>query len=144
MVTKLLSRLFPFEDLGIGSRYIERWVLFRGKHLSGYLHRLVGDDWARDPHDHPARFWSIGLWGSYIEETEFETRTFRAPWIRTFPATYLHRLRHTGKPCWTLVFVGRRTRNWGFVRDGEWIGQETYIAAAKSATHPTSPETSTS
>ena len=50
--------------------YLYRWtlaVLGRGRRC--YLHRYLGSDWARDLHDHPKVFWSIGLWGGYVEQT---------------------------------------------------------------------------
>ena len=119
------------------------------KYLRGaanYLHCMVGDDWSRDMHDHPKPFLSIGLWGSYVEETPTGTRTYKAPWIRTFPAHHVHRLRLAPgcKRCWTLVFTGPETREWGFWEktdlppvvnhanpwfdDKQWVYFDTYIA----------------
>jgi len=79
--------------------------------------------------------------------------TFRAPWIRTFPATHVHRLRllracggcgapeerpdqHAAgcyiplmlpRPCWTLVIVLRAVRPWGFWHLGAWIPWRKYV-----------------
>ena len=67
------DRLFQFEDLTWppgSDPYLYRWtlaVLGRGRRC--YLHRYRGSDWARDLHDHPKVFWSIGLWGGYVEQT---------------------------------------------------------------------------
>ena len=121
---------FPFirHDLtppGTDAKYLIRWTLWRGLHGRAlYLHHIVASDWAREPHDHPKTFTSIGLWGSYIEETyQFDycawrlaltnVREFKAPWVRQFPANHIHRLM-VDKPCWTLVYVGEREQNWGF------------------------------
>lgn len=129
-----------------------------------YLHHFVGDDWSRDLHDHPKRFISIGLKGAYVEETpvpsEFQdgTRaylilnknqelilrddgryaleaTFRAPWVRSFPAEHIHRLRLIdGRPCWTIVVVLRSVREWGFWSAGKWVHWKTYVNS-DAATH---------
>ena len=138
---------FPFErhDLappGTDTKYLIRWTLWRGLYGRAlYLHHIVASDWAGEPHDHPKTFTSIGLWGSYTEETysrTFElrelgrtthyttqvrlkltnTRVHTAPWIRQFPAPHTHRLMvDEGKSCWTLVYVGHKEQDWGFYKD---------------------------
>jgi hypothetical protein len=144
VIKRLLDRLFTLEEINGGERcptYLYRWTLFqpRWKRLKGigvYLHHFVGDDWSRDLHDHPKRFVSIGLKGGYLEETmrsdSFSTATrfrhYRAPWIRTFPATHIHRLSLINKqPCWTLVIVLRTVRQWGFWHLGQWIPWRQYV-----------------
>ena len=136
---KFVNWLFRFEDLtppGSDARYLYRWTLFS---LFGffkiYLHKIMASDWARQPHNHPKRFWSIGLKGRYIEEV-YEVRPidinnvaspdmrlektvsniFEAPWFRTFDADHIHRLviPEGAPPAWTLVFVGRPKKQWGF------------------------------
>src|SRR5579872_58435 len=98
---KLLSKFLDTpEEINGGDRcptYLYRWNLLsrRGK-FSVYLHHFVGDDWSYDLHDHPKRFISIGLWGWYIEERPSGghtiKRVYRAPWFRSFPAQYIHRI----------------------------------------------------
>jgi len=116
------------EDLtppGSDVRYLVRWVLFRWGGRVIYLHKIESSDWAREPHDHPKWFVSIGLWGSYMEEVYeanitprslmcVEHREWRAPWFRKFPATHIHRLLITKGVAWTLVFTGKHTQDWGF------------------------------
>ena len=120
---KLLNKLFRLEEINGGNicpTYLYRWTLLRlGKLCAVYLHHFVDEDWALDLHDHPKRFITIGLRGGYIEKTEAGERTWRAPWIRTFPAEHRHRLRMfgPGKDCWTLVVVLRPVRGWGFWKD---------------------------
>lgn len=120
-----LDRAFSLEEIngnGVCPTYLYRWTLlsFRDR-FSVYLHKFVGDDWSIDKHDHPKRFISIGLWGSYTEWTPGSRDRevcirWNAPWIRSFPASHIHRL--TGptpsRPCWTLVIVGRPVKPWGF------------------------------
>lgn len=151
----LLTRLFgaPEEINGANRcpKYLYRWIIYGnrtreslisrvfGKRLiKVYLHHFVADDWSLDLHDHPKRFISIGLKGRYVELTPdpkggTKTKTFTAPWIRSFPAEHVHRLRMVRswlgvmEDCWTLVIVLRGTREWGFWHLGEFIHWRTYI-----------------
>lgn len=131
---------------------VRRRLLRIGPWVAVYLHHFIDDDWSRDFHDHPKRFISIGLWGSYIEEipfhfvTEYEEgdivsrKAYVAPWIRSFPATHRHRivlestgdgdgnLRHEKHGCWTLVIVGPKTREWGFWLNGQWMKWSEYVS----------------
>jgi hypothetical protein len=131
------------EEINGGSRcptYLYRWTIFQWKgHFSVYLHHFVGDDWSRDLHDHPKRFISIGLWGWYIEETPalkgpfVKWRKYRAPWLRSFPATHIHRLRCPSKNCWTLVAVLKPVREWGFWHLGRFIPWKSYVRGEDAA-----------
>lgn len=108
--------------------YLTRWTLARGRDWAVYLHRFSGSDWSRDLHDHPKRFLSIGLLGRYIEHTPAGAREWRAPWVRTFPAEHRHRLElRLGEVAWTIVVVGRATRDWGFWLNERWIPWRRYV-----------------
>jgi hypothetical protein len=118
--------------------YLYRWVIVNWRGRAVYLHHFVGDDWSRDLHDHPKRFVSIGLWGWYIEETPYQgsaewarlgnvLTTYKAPWIRTFPASHIHRLSVPSKNCWTLVIVLKPVRSWGFWHLGRFIPWRDYV-----------------
>ena len=155
MLQRLIDLVFAFECIdGDRCPYLHRWRLasFRSERRV-YLHHFVGSDWSRDLHDHPKRFISIGLWGSYIEETPAPVelklrngqivnegmsrprnhRTWRAPWVRSFPAAHIHRLiLPPGGTCWTLVFTGRETQAWGFyLPDGTWIEWMRYMRGGR-------------
>ena len=153
------TRLFgPPEEINGANRcptYLYRWIILGGKRKGDvdlnprpsslpfkvYLHHFVADDWSLDLHDHPKRFISIGLKGGYTELTPFQPAdsewaalgpvrtTFRAPWIRSFPAEHIHRLEMFGPnhDCWTLVIVLRGTREWGFWHLGEFIHWRKYV-----------------
>lgn len=131
----LLDRIFgPAEEINGAHRcptYLYRWTLLAKRGLFGvYLHHFVGDDWSLDLHDHPKRFISIGLWGWYFEDTPHETKRYSAPWVRTFPAEHIHRLRVPSKNCWTLVIVLKPIREWGFWHEGRFIGWRSYVNGA--------------
>jgi hypothetical protein len=131
MLTKAFTWLFgqPEEINGRErcSTYLYRWIVYDGRRGKVYLHKFVGDDWTRDLHDHPKRFVSIGLWGSYLEETPAGKHRYRAPWIRTFPATHQHRLTTPWGTCWTLVIVLKTVREWGFWHEGRFIPWRDYM-----------------
>jgi hypothetical protein len=129
----MLKRLFGMpEEINGRERcptYLYRWTLLKRPNWSVYLHHFVGDDWSRDLHDHPKRFISIGLRGWYLEDTPDGTKRYNAPWIRTFAATHIHRLRVPSKNCWTLVIVLRAVRPWGFWHDGKFTGWREYVGS---------------
>jgi hypothetical protein len=145
---KFLDRLFRREEMDGDGRcptYLVRWTLLSlWSGIGLYLHHFVGDDWSLDLHDHPKRFVSIGLKGRYREGTPTpETsddiaalftgvtwRTYRAPWVRTFPAEHIHRIELVdGRPCWTLVLVLRTSRPWGFWHQHVWIPWRQYVGS---------------
>lgn len=133
---KLLNKLFRLEEINGGNlcpTYLYRWTVMATRWFNVYLHHFVADDWSRDLHDHPRRFISIGLWGGYFEDTPTGTRLFYAPWIRTFPAEHIHRLRLVSNSCWTLVIVLKpSTREWGFWHAGQWIHWRKYVGSDES------------
>lgn len=122
---KFLDRVFKLETIngdGLCPTYLYRWTLLRAFGCGLYLHKFVGADWSNDLHDHPKRFVSIGLLGWYDEHLpDGSVRRYQAPWVRTFPASHIHRLSGPTleRPCWTLVLVLRTQRPWGF-----WITEE--------------------
>lgn len=128
---RLLTRLFGIpEEINGRFRcptYLWRWHIISTRWFKAYLHKFTGSDWSRDLHDHPKRFISIGLRGSYLEETPQGFTRYDAPWIRTFPATHKHRLSTPWGNCWTLVIVLRTVREWGFWHEGEFIEWRDYV-----------------
>jgi hypothetical protein len=138
MLTAILNRLFGEPEQINGHErcetYLWRWTVAKWRGRGIYLHHFVGDDWSRDLHDHPKRFISIGLWGWYIEETRFGQDNdiqcwtkYSAPWLRTFPATHIHRLIVPSKNCWTLVIVLKPVREWGFWHERKFIPWKRYV-----------------
>jgi hypothetical protein len=156
----IIQKITKYETMsgnGVCPIYLERWTLLELFGCAVYLHRFLGDDWAKDPHDHPRRFISIGLWGWYWEDmfrpaqrldveaaareegvpavdvTELiHSKRYSAPWFRSFPAEHLHRVR--ASECgntWTLVIVLPKSRRWGFVQDGKWVAFKDYVFGGK-------------
>lgn len=144
---RLLNRAFgKAEEINGRERcptYLYQWTMFtrQGK-FSVYLRHFVGDDWSLDLHDHPKRFITVGLWGWYVEQRpcpagivacDCTQKTYRSPWIRTFPASHIHRLRVPSKNCWTLVIVLKPVREWGFWHLGRFIPWRSYVNGKDAA-----------
>ncbi len=136
------------DDLNRGADcppYMKRWRIWASPDDTEpkdpfriYLHRFDGSDWALHPHNHPKKFWSIGLWGEYMEHVfaephnprgGMETKVWRAPWFRSFPADHTHRviMKWKSQPCWTLVFTGKYTQTWGFFTDKGFMRSREYF-----------------
>ena len=130
---RLLDRIFgKAEEINGAERcptYMYRWVVAARERGKLYLHKFIGDDWAIDLHDHPKRFVSIGVWGRYIEHLDDDAvKIWTAPWVRSFTAEHCHRLTLApGETCWTLVWVGKPERRWGFWQDGSFIPWRDYV-----------------
>ena len=97
------------------------------------LHKvLVGDE--PTLHDHPWSYATFIIAGGYWENTP-QGRFWRGPGhFRYRRASDLHYLElerdEQGNeiPCWSLFFMGKKAGEWGFLKDGEWIHNEQYLA----------------
>lgn len=102
-----------------GVFYLERrYIEFLGFSLRYHVFRAPDPD--RGLHDHPWWFITFPL-DSYWEQREgirlgYLVREHR---LHFRPATYRHRV--VSAPARTFVLTGRRSREWGFYRDGEFI-----------------------
>ncbi len=108
--------------------YLKRLYLFETPWCSVWLQRIGGPDPSNDLHDHPLTFFSLILWGRYVEDMEagpdelFSTYSKFRAWFNFKRAEDRHRIVWTyGKPVYTLLFCGPRRREWGFIVDGQWV-----------------------
>ena len=123
-ISNFIDRLFRME--GINGGY--RWRLARVGWLRIYLHHFVTDDWLGDMHDHVARRISIGLFGKYREETPGGACIYRAPWVRSFPASHIHRITMVDHgSCWTIMISLKPVRTWGFWTSAGWKPWNEYL-----------------
>jgi hypothetical protein len=116
-----------------------KWTLVSTPWFSIFFHKFNGPDWTLDPHDHPTDFLSIGLKGSYVETVydnqgnELYERMWRAPWLRTFPATHIHRTSSVGpRGAYTVCIVSRWKQNWGFLLNGKLMPWRDYVRHYRS------------
>lgn len=119
--------------------YLRRWRIIDTPWFGIFLHKIMRPDHDRALHDHPYSFFAIMLRRGYEEEVRYETTTgvpYTAHFTKRFlswsyrRAEQLHRIAEIrkGGPAWTLLFHGRRRRQWGFSPEpGIWIEAPTYI-----------------
>lgn len=128
-------RVIP-DRLNPDAPYLIRHYLLGGENHKWFclvLHEFMCSD-PTDLHDHPFPFWSWILSGSYREWTEW------GDFLR-LPGDFLYRwprFRHRielpalrTEPTFTLVLLGPRTRDWGFVKLGRWIQHDRYFDLLK-------------
>jgi hypothetical protein len=129
-----LLQPFAIEDLDDPDRtYLWRLRIVQTPLFGVYLHRIDMDDGYRPLHDHPWGFLGLILWGGYTEETLHDgTRSWRTGSMHWMPFRTFHAIRHLDRsPTWTLVLVGRRRADWGFLDNGRWMPHKTYIEKYK-------------
>lgn len=120
-----LRRLSHFDvGDGRGDVFFRRHDLIKSRWLpfSVYLHEFFRSDRDRCLHDHPWSFVSIILRGGYWEEMH-DGRHWRRPGsLLVRRAEVAHRIEiNPGTRPWSLVFVGRRFRPWGFWGPRGWV-----------------------
>lgn len=116
---KLPARLIAGDN---GEPYLERYFLFRCLGVTAYLHRFVASDPDRGLHDHPWG-WSASLMlaGGYREIRRAAVRHLKPGRINFIRGTDFHRIiLPANRDAWTLFIHGKRTKGWGFVRDGKY------------------------
>jgi hypothetical protein len=111
-----------------------------------FLHKFLKSD-PDDVHDHPWNYFTIILAGGYYEwiaqfnedgTKNCEVRVWRGPGSFRFGNTHtFHRIElKEGVTPWTLFFVGKRQREWGFIVENKWIHFEKYLSDRKNGLLP--------
>lgn len=113
--------------------YLRRWRIIQTPWFGIYLHKIMLPDGDRDPHDHPWNFYSWVIKGQYGEVVlnhrgESSVNIWRRWSVHRMTTGQFHRITYLKKPTWTLLFVGPRRQNWGFMTETGWIDWETYVA----------------
>lgn len=115
--------------------YLTRYFIIRSRLFSIYIHHFHKSDEGYFLHDHPSDFITIILKGGYYEWMKQggffkEWPHLRLPGDIIFrKAEILHRVELYKNECWTLVFLFRRRRNWGFYTDKGWVDSQEYLGA---------------
>jgi hypothetical protein len=119
--------------------YFTRYRLIETPWFGVFLHKFEGPDPRPTLHDHPWNSLSITLRGGFSERVPVDqivpiveldcysgdyvpTTELRVSRIKYRSCYYLHSIRRLMRvPTWTLFFVGRRQRTWGYMDDnGTW------------------------
>lgn len=142
-ITQLFLSFLNCKNIGDGrgNVFFNRYTVMKSPILSIYIHQFMRGDSDRCLHDHPWPFISIILRGGYWEEMridqehmiEIGSENERWQLGRTVyhwrrPGSILWRLAKTahridikpGTHPWSLVIVGRKSRDWGFWTSGGW------------------------
>ena len=134
----LASRIRVIMDRDNNQPYLIRYYLFlkdRGNFpFNVVLHKILKSD-QDDLHDHPWPWISIilkgGYWEHMIRKKRPQWRGFGSISFRSSRTLHRIELRRDVEdkelPCWTLFVMGPKGRVWGFVKDGTWIENETYL-----------------
>ena len=114
-----------------GVTYLTRWWLVKTPWGGVALHRMDAPDARETVHDHPFSFVSVVLRGGYVE------RRLRPEVMRVEERHVVHRVNRMragvdahsirellAVPTWTLLFVGRNRRRWGFWQETEYMNAE--------------------
>lgn len=115
--------------------YLERYYLFLKDRQSFpfnvFLHKFLKSD-PDDLHDHPWGYFTLILRGGYWETTP-EGRFWRGPGhFRKSNSKSLHRIEiQPGVTAWTLFVPFSKERDWGFVKNNNWIQNEEYFELRK-------------
>lgn len=130
---KLAGRWPWYKDISEGCTpdtgpLMRRYILLRTPVGNLYVHHFIRSDFDRAFHDHPWWFVTLILRGGYIEHTPQGNFRRRAGSILFRPARWLHWV-EVGKPAWTLLFVGPKSREWGFLTRTGWVSWRKFIGA---------------
>lgn len=106
--------------------YLTRWRIIQTPVFGIYLHKIGTPDPRDTLHNHPWAFTAIILRGGYLEAvpgsgTPYPVRWKPVRWIniKRFHNSFHWIMSLDRTPTWTLMFVGRRRRVWGYLdREG--------------------------
>jgi hypothetical protein len=156
----VLLKLFKHRDIVNGGvLYLRRYFITpRWFPIRIFLHRIYKPDPDRDLHDHPWDFTTIPIKGGYQQlvrlpgSVEYTTTMWR--WrVAHNKAEFTHRIVSVEPNTWTLLFVRRARRMWGFwpeepaqpIGRGLWVGPRYVFVPWREylglpASEPDSPE----
>ena len=143
-IAKLLKRLGRYRvifDRDDNEPYLERYYLFlkdrKSFAFNVTLHRILKSD-LDDLHDHPWPWVTVILQGGYWEYTRAGKPKWKgAGCVTVRSSRSLHRLELRKNqfgdeiPCWTLFCMGPKQKDWGFLKNGKWVNNITYLQERK-------------
>lgn len=131
----LINKFFLVKEIVSrqGELHFQRYRLLQTPWFAIYIHRISKSDMDKDMHDHPWRFISLILKGSYSEACkyypDFKTiikNTYTPGCLVTHQAEDAHQLTLLTDVVWTLVVTSGRSRLWGYQTSSGWIDHQTY------------------
>lgn len=115
-----------------GVVHFRRWRIIATPWFSLYIHGIYKADEDRHMHDHPWRYASLVLSGSFSEMSLHADGTERITVLT--PGSFVmrqaeqfHMIKELHTPrVITLFFTGRRSREWGYNTEQGWVDHITY------------------
>jgi hypothetical protein len=137
-----LLRRHDIEDMFDPVTYLRRYIVFETPVVGVYVHKINRPDADRAMHDHPWKFCTFILKGGYVERTpavnppyerydnkKHKRHTWRAGSLHSINLKQFHTIERLLKvPTWSLMVVGPRKQNWGFLTENGWVDHSTYIS----------------
>lgn len=115
MFLKLLKAILPYKEIGwkeINETFY-RFSVLKTPWFRVYLHYLICEAIPDHCHDHPWGFRTFILAGGYWEESNDGQVHWRRPGNTFYrPATYKHKVWTKAAGSWSLMIVGKKTRDW--------------------------------
>jgi hypothetical protein len=126
-----MRELYRKGDNGKPRLYMRRFYLIKSKYFELMLHQFFMSD-AIDVHDHPWASFGCILETGYTEHLGNNEKTVRriAGDFSCRGAKAFHRVElitGTEGKVWTLFGTLKRTRNWGFLVDENWVPSDEYF-----------------
>lgn len=126
-----MRELYRKGENGKPRLYMRRFYLVKSKYFELMLHQFFMSD-AKDVHDHPWASFGCILETGYMEHLGDNEKSVRriAGDVSCRGAKDFHRvelLEGTEGKVWTLFGTLRRTRNWGFLVNKQWISFDEYF-----------------
>jgi hypothetical protein len=123
-----LKRTYIPELATAETALLKRWRIIQTPRFAVFLHKHFKPDPSRDLHDHPYNFWTWILKGDYSEDRDRgRVIVWRRGSLHFMKAEWPHSIRALSRvPTWSLLFVGRRRRIWGFYTDNGWVPYKEY------------------
>ena len=110
-----------------GELHFKRWEILKTRWGSIWLHAIYKADQDKHLHNHPWDFKSIVLKGSYIEQTSLGNKRQYPGKINVRNGEGYHKILEMISPVvYTLFFVSKPKRQWGYRVAGEFVDHETY------------------
>lgn len=114
-----------------GITYLKRLRIVQTPMFGFYIHWINLPDEDRDPHDHPWKFISIVLRGGY-KESVYTTRKqiyyneHKRFSVHKMGTEKAHQITKLQPRTVTLIFTGKRSREWGFWTEQGWVPWREY------------------
>ena len=126
-----------------GVVHFTRWSIIETRLFNVYIHRITQLDKDKDMHDHPWNFWSIILWGGYVERVSFQSGRFSSVTCRRF-LHVAYREKDTphmierllSKVTYSFVVTGVDRDRWGYHTEKGWVDKDTYRKEKREASIP--------